>query len=265
MSARADFHSRFMRAVERWRDGEPIDPGANEGLTVPAFAVYANTGLRACIDALEAGYPSVVNWLGVSWFRPLATRFARAHPPADARMFLYGEGFADHLREMEPHSEWPYLADLATIDRCRTEAHAAFDAPVLSATDLASLPPDALGATVLSLAPATRWHRSTASPVLDLWLMAGQEALAPQSIDWRGQAVLITRPDDEILMHELPAAGVALLEACARRLPLADAAAAALAIDPDVDLQPLLTTLFAQGAFRSAAPNPTTTNPQEPP
>ena len=245
-----------MRAVDRWRDDEPPEPGAIGGLDAPAFAVYANTGLHACTAALAAAYPSVANWLGDAGFQPLAARFARAHPPADSRMFLYGQGFADHLRAMEPHSEWPYLADLACIDRCRTEAHAAFHAPVLSPAELAPMPADVLAATVLVPAPATRWHHSTESPVQALWAMAMQGDVAPPYPGWRGQAVLITRPDDEVLMHELPLAGIALLEACARAKPLQAAAAAALSVDPDIDLQALLATLFSQGAFRSLAPLP---------
>ncbi len=258
--SRHDLHSRFIRAVDRWRDGEPPEPGDIDGLAVPAFAVYANTGLRACIDTLQAAYPSVMHVLGEAGFRPLAARFARAHPPVDSRLFLYGEGFADHLRDKEPQSEWPCLADLARIDRCRTEAHVAFDASVLRAAELAQLPPDLLAATVLVPTPATRWHHCTESPVLDLWAMAMQRDVAPQSIHWRGQAVLITRPDDEVLVHELPLAAIALLEACACAQPLGAAAAAALAADPGVDLQPLLATMFAQGAFRSLAPLPDPSN-----
>jgi Putative DNA-binding domain len=256
MNLHADFHSRFMRAVDHWRDGEPPEPGTIDGLSVPAFAVFANTGLRACVDALAATYPSVSNWLGELGFWPLAAKFARAHPPTDSRLFLYGRGFADHLRALDLHGDWPCLADLARIDRCRTEAHAAFDAHVLTSAELAQLPTDALEATVLVPTPATRWHQSSESPVLDLWAMARQGKVALQSIRWRGQAVLITRPDDEVLMHELPLAGITLLEACARAQPLGAAAAAAQATDPGVDLPTLFATLFAQGAFRSLAPYP---------
>ena len=167
-------------------------------------------------------------------------------------MFLYGEGFAEQLRALVP----PHLADLARIDRCRVEAHAALDAPVLTAADLAPLPADVLEATVLVPTPATRWHHSPDAPVLDLWAMTGPGHAAVPAIRWRGQAVLITRPDDEVLMHDLPLAGIALLDACARAQPLGAAAAAAQAADPGVDLQALFATLFGQGAFRSLAPGP---------
>ena len=267
MASHRDFHSRFMRAVDRWRDGESPEPpesGGRGGLAVPAFAVYANTGLRACVDALAAAYPSVFNVLGEHAFAQLAVPFARAHPPADSRMFLYGQGFADHLRALQPPSDERCLPDLADIDRCRTEAHAAFDAPVLTAAELAQRPADVLEATVLVPTPATRWHHNPASPVLAMWAMATQAEPAPRPLPWRGQAVLITRPDDEVLLHELPLAGIPLLEACARAQPLGAAAAAAQAAEPGVDLQALFATLFAQGAFRSLAqrPDPSLTPPR---
>ena len=265
MSLQTDFHAHFLRAVDQWRAGGP--PDATGDLAKPAFAVYANTGLRACIDALLAAYPSVARVLGAAAFELLAARFVRVHPPTDARLFLYGQGFADHLRALQPPGTWPPLADLAHLDRCRVEAHAAFDAPVLATADLALLPADVLAATVLVPTPATRWHHSPHAPVLALWAMALQGEPLAQATPSRGQAVLITRPDDEVLVHELPLAGMALLDACACAQPLGEAAAAAQAADPGVDLQALFATLFAQGAFRSLAPGPATsiTIPRTPP
>lgn len=250
------FHSRFMRAVDRWRDGDAPEPGAIAGLAGPAFAVYANTGLRASIDALQAAYPSVVHSLGEPAFRSVAAQFARAHPPTDARLFLYGQGFAEHLDARHAQGDRPWLADLARIDRCRTEAHAAFDAPMLRAAELAQRPADVLAGTVLVPAPATRWHGHAVSPVLDLWLAASQGRPGPPPVRWRGQAVLVTRPGDEVLVHALPLAGIALLDACAQAQALGAATAAALAADAGVDVQALLATLFAQGAFQSLAPMP---------
>ena len=75
-------------------------------------------------------------------------------------------------------------------------------------------------------------------------------------MDWRGQAVLITRPGDEVLCCEIDAAGCAFLQACAQGLPLADAAEAALRVVPEAHLQTLLSTLLAQGAFSEVEPPP---------
>ena len=47
-----------------------------------------------------------------------------------------------------------------------------------------------------------------------------------------------------------------VVQACAQGLPLADAAEAALQAAPEADLQVLLSTLFAQGAFAEHEPSP---------
>lgn len=66
----------------------------------PGFAVYRNTVLKACMDALQANYPSVCQAVGDEWFRGVAAVYARAHPPTDGRLMDYGAGFADFCRPL---------------------------------------------------------------------------------------------------------------------------------------------------------------------
>ena len=51
----------------------------------PGFAVYRNTVLKGCIDALQANFPAVVRLVGEEWFRAVAALHARAQPPGDTR------------------------------------------------------------------------------------------------------------------------------------------------------------------------------------
>ena len=45
----------------------------------PGFAVYRNTVLKGCIDALQANYPTVCQLVGDDWFRAeLATPLGAA-------------------------------------------------------------------------------------------------------------------------------------------------------------------------------------------
>lgn len=255
MNQCTDFHSRWLAAIDAWRSGALPD-GALPEVFEPGFAVYANTGLQACIAALEANFPSVARWLGEPWFRRLAIRFARLHPPTDSRLILYGETFPDFLRQCEPGSDWPYLQHLAQLDRMWTQAHVAANAVPLDFARWAARDPETLGAARLHVAPATHWHGDSTLPVWDLWSTARANALGHSSAPWRGQAVLITRPADEVLWCEIDFAGCTFLQACARGLPLADAAEATLQAAPEADLQVLLSTLFAQGAFAEEAPTP---------
>jgi hypothetical protein len=60
----------------------------------PAFAVYRNTVMKGCIDALQANYPAVARLVGEEWFRAAAAVYARANPPRVPMLAEYGEGFA---------------------------------------------------------------------------------------------------------------------------------------------------------------------------
>src|SRR6187402_2697678 len=97
-----------------------------------AFAIYRNTAMRACLDALEANVPAVVCLVGRDWFRAAAAIHVAQSPPCDARLFTYGDDFADFLAAFPPAAELPYLADVARLDRLALESLFATDVGVLS-------------------------------------------------------------------------------------------------------------------------------------
>ena len=94
----------------------------------PGFAVYRNTVLKGCIDALQASYPTVCQLVGTDWFRAAAAVYARAQPPRDGLLMDYGDGFAHFLDQFAPAADLPYLSAVARLDRCWTECHLAADA-----------------------------------------------------------------------------------------------------------------------------------------
>jgi hypothetical protein len=253
VSAAPDFHACWLAAIDARRAGQVPDgtlPGvANPAFALPAFVVYANTGLAASADALEANFPAVANRLGRRTFRPLAIRYARLHPPSDARLHRYGEHFADFLRVPDSPVDAAMLPELAQLDRLWMQAHVAADAVTLDHRRWAAQDPATLASTALSLAPATQWHGHATLVLWDLWSTARAIGLDRPPARGSGHAVLITRPADAVLACALDAAGCAFLQACAQGLPLADAAEAALQQAPETDLQALLSLLLAQGAL----------------
>jgi hypothetical protein len=58
--------------------------------TQPGFAVYRNTVMKGCIDALAANYPAVLRLVGSEWFRAAAALFVQAHPPQRPMLVDYG-------------------------------------------------------------------------------------------------------------------------------------------------------------------------------
>lgn len=212
----------------------------------PGFAVYRNTVLKACIDALQANYPTVCSMVGEDWFRAAAGLFAQARPPHDGRLMAYGEGFAAFLQAFEPAAGLPYLPDVARLDRCWTESHLAADAPVPDAAWLALQAPDTLH---LAPHPAARWIWSEEHPACTLWQRQREGAPMDSDLPWEGDGALLTRPQGAVQWVPLPRAGIAFLDACAAALPLEVAAARALQADPEADLGALMALLLQASAL----------------
>lgn len=223
----------------------------------PAFAVYRNTVMKGCIDALQATHPAVLHLVGEAWFRSAAACYVRTAPPSEPRLLNYGipggsvPGFADFLSGFAPAAEWPYLPGVALLDGCWSASHAAADAACADAGTLAHLDPAALGTLRLRPHPAARWHWFDGMPVATIWSASRAGTEPADGLRWQGEGALLTRPADHVRWSPIDRAGCALLDACSRGLMLGEAAQAALACDAGCDLSALLALLLRQGALLS--------------
>lgn len=242
----AGFQSAFADALFA-PDAGPRGPLS--ALTAqPAFAVYRNTVMKACIDALEANFPSVARLVGSEWFRAAAARYVAAQPPTDARLLRYGAGFPVFLESFEPARELPYLPGVARLDRCWGEAHAAADAASDSSV-FSVLSPEALGATRVAPHPAARWCWFADQPIFSIWSRNRSDSSDDGEMSWQGEGALLTRRDDAVVWRAASRADCAFLDACRGGATLLDAAAAAFEVDPEVDLAGLLAGLLRADAL----------------
>jgi hypothetical protein len=265
MSTLATFQESFARAL--FGGGGPLaDEQAARWATQPAFAVYRNTVMKGCIDALQANHPAVLRLVGETWFRSAAAIHVRAAPPKDPRLLHYGvlpgtpsaPSFADFLSSFEPADQLPYLPDVARLDGAWTACHAAPDAPAADPAVLAALELQVLGALHLRPHPAARWMWFEASPIYTIWSASRQGEELDDALAWQGEGALLTRPLDTVQWCPIGQAGCALLDACADGATLAEAAESALRADPACDLAALLALLLQQGAFLQPLPKETT-------
>lgn len=249
--------------------GALLDAAADSPLSLmvsqPGFAVYRNTVMKGCMDALEASYPAVASLVGEEWFRAAAAVFARTHPPRVPMLVGYGAEFPGFLRAFPPAAELRYLADVARVDRFWTEAHLAADETPLRAEALVGFAPEALAATWLRPHVSARWAWFDDAPIASLWRRNRRPVRddAVAGIKWRGEGMLVLRPQDVVVDVALDHAGCAFLDACRDDATLGEAAMAALAIAPSVDLAALLATLIEAGAFASPQDTPTRYPPKE--
>jgi hypothetical protein len=215
----------------------------------PAFAVYRNTVMKGCIDALQANYPAVARLVGEEWFRAAAAIHVHEAPPTDPTLLRYGAAFADFLARFEPAAELPYLPGVARLDRFWTEAHAAPSQDALDPAAIAGLAPEALAGTVLHPHPAARWAWFADAPIYTLWSRNRNDEAPDNNLDWQSEGALLVRPRDAVAWIALDAAGCAFLDVCAAGGTLAEAAQAALDVQGHADLTRLMSTLLEAGAF----------------
>lgn len=250
------FHEAFAAALAGddaalapwWGDAERGAAG---------LAVYRNTVARGCIDALAALYPTVAGAVGEAWFTAAAGRYAREHPPVKPSLLDYGEGFAGWLADFPPAAALPYLADLARLDRMWTEAHVAADAVPLDAAAFAALGATDYGRLRATLHPSARiaWFGDGAP---SLWRALRDPTRGDGELELgeAAEGVLVVRPALEVESRVLGVAGFVLLAACRDGKALGEAAAAALAVEPETDLAAVFAGLITAGAFAALEPAP---------
>ena len=242
------FQAAFAQAL--FDPDAATDPAVRQLIGQPAFAVYRNTVMKGCLDALEANFPAVARLVGSDWFRAAAALHAAASPPRDGRLLHYGEDFADFLQRFEPAADLPYLPDVARLDALWREVHGAPDAAPLDAARLSRLAPERLASLSLRPHPAARWAWFAEQPIYSIWSRnRGTGHEADEELAWHGEGALLTRPADAVAWHPIDRAGCAFLDACASGLPLGEAAEQALTLDADCDLATMLQTLLRAGAF----------------
>jgi hypothetical protein len=244
------FQDAFARALRAPAGTETCAPEVARLVAQPGFAVYRNTVMKGCIDALQANYPAVSRLVGEEWFRAAAAVFARMHLPRNPTLAVYGEDFPHFLAEFAPAAKLTYLPGVARLDRFWTEAHTAADEAAVEAAAVARLAPDALARAVLRPHASARWAWFEAQPIATIWRRnryPGDEDEA--ELAWCGEGVLLVRPRGRVENVALDPAGCAFLDACAAGGTLGDAASAALAADGQADLARLMAQLLEAGAF----------------
>jgi len=255
------FQDGFAAALLAPPDALPASPQVAELVRQPGFAVYRNTVMRGCIDALQANYPAVSRLVGEEWFRAAAAIYVRGHLPIQPSLLAYGDRFAEFLVGFEPAQELPYLASVARLDRFWTEAHVARDETAVTAAAIARLSELQLAGTVLLPHASSRWAWFDEQPIYTIWSRnrepadSGQVSAAPE-IDWQAEGVLLVRPAGRVTWAPLSCSGCAFMDRCAAGGTLADAADAALRVDPKADLSRLMAQLLNAGAFSRLALHP---------
>lgn len=204
------------------------------------------------VDEMRAKYPAVVRLLGDARFADavsshLGAAAAPGQPPGDPA------GFERFLAGFLPGGELPYLPGVARLDRFWNEAHEAPEAIAADPHALAALPVHELMRVRLRAHPSARWCWFDGYPVVAIWRRSREGSTEVATGDRSdGEGALVVRNNGVVRCVSLGAPAHEFVRACAAGGTLADAAAAALAVDADADPAAVVDPLLDAGAFVGA-------------
>lgn len=143
----SDLQAEF---VESLRDPELQVPdgvglGMRNNLQTKRFNVYRNNVAVGLTENLAASYPVTKQLVGEEFFTGMARVFVDLNAPRSPVMLHYGEHFPEFISDFEPAQSLPFLADVASIERCWNQAYNALDASPVGIESLQEVAPDLMG------------------------------------------------------------------------------------------------------------------------
>jgi len=174
--------------------------------------VYADMYFYRLLEVLKEDYPATLAVLGATNFHNLITGYLVAHRPSEPSVLGAGKFLPKFLRQHPLRAEFPFVADLALLERTITEVFCAADAPILEASELKAVPPERWG--------VARIRRIPASAILRVQWRAAQVLRAVEDKrDWRPpqperNQILVWRRNSRVSYREIglnEAAALAML------------------------------------------------------
>ena len=212
------------------------------------FAVYRNNVCVGLVDALAERFPVCKQLVGEEFFRAMALRHVREHPPRTPMLFDYGDEFATFVSRFEPARELSYLADVARLEYAIGQAYHAADAAPAPMQALRALPFDRLENATAALHPSTHVVAS-AYPIVSIWRRhMSDDEMKPLALD-HGEEALIVRPELAIAILPLPVGGSAFVHALENGRTFGESVDAARDVANDFDLTACLHQLLSAQAF----------------
>jgi putative DNA-binding protein len=234
------------------------DTGALAGLGIVAgaldpaarIAIYRNNVLGNCRKALAATYPIVQRLVGAPFFNAAIDAFVRAYPSPRGDVNRYGRELARFLAAYPPARELPYLPDVARLEWAIDQANIAAGASPFDTAALRAVPAGVQGALRFVLHPSAQFVASP-YPIFHIWQVNQPDQTGDDRVDLGegGDALLVRRASDGIVIERLAAGVHAFLAALAGNRSLNEATERASGIDPSFDMAGTLKRHVAAGSI----------------
>jgi hypothetical protein len=118
--------------------------------------IYANMYFYRILDVLKEDFPATLAVLGADRFHNLVTGYLIEYPPAHFSISYADNHLADFIGAHPLREEFPFLADLARMERAVIDVFHAADAVPLDADQMRAIAPADWPALKLALHPANQ-------------------------------------------------------------------------------------------------------------
>jgi putative DNA-binding protein len=123
---------------------------------VERITIYADAYFYRLLDCLKEDFPATLAVVGQSTFEDIVRPYLTEYPPTEPSILFAGRDLADFLAIRHLSDRWPFLAELALLERTLIEVFHAPDAPALSASQVHEIAPADWPTLSLRTHPALR-------------------------------------------------------------------------------------------------------------
>ena len=124
---------------------------------IERLEIYANAYFYRILDCLKEDFPATLATLGADNFHNLVTGYLIEYPPTEPSISYAGRHLAEFLRHDSMRAmieRWPFIAELARLERTLIEVFHAAEAEPLNAEAMRSVAPEDWPALAMRTHPA---------------------------------------------------------------------------------------------------------------
>jgi len=146
--------ARGPAALDDLHDLEELIESDDRLSAVERLDIYANAYFYRILDCLKEDFPATLATLGGDNFHNLVTGYLIEYPPTEPSISYAGRHLTEFLRHHPMRERWPFIDDLARLERRLIEVFHAAEAEPLNAEAMRAVAPDDWPALAMRTHPA---------------------------------------------------------------------------------------------------------------